>query len=64
MARRIRTITKRKIGLIPKGTPKDQEWFWSKEWQKGEREADEDIAAGRLSKPFDNAEELIISLNS
>lgn len=25
----------------------DQAWFWTKEWQEGEREADADIAAGR-----------------
>jgi hypothetical protein len=24
-----------------------QAWFWTPEWQEGEREADEDIAAGR-----------------
>lgn len=36
----------------------DQAWFWTPEWQKGEREADEDIRAGRLSGPFENIEEL------
>lgn len=25
----------------------DQAWFWSEEWQRGEREASEDIASGR-----------------
>ena len=25
-----------------------QAWFWTEEWQKGEREADEDIKAGRV----------------
>jgi bifunctional DNA-binding transcriptional regulator/antitoxin component of YhaV-PrlF toxin-antitoxin module len=25
----------------------DQAWFWTEEWQAGEREADEEIAAGR-----------------
>ncbi len=25
-------------------------WFWSKEWQKHEREADADIKAGRVKK--------------
>ncbi len=39
--------------------PKEQEWFWTKEWQKKEREANEDIKAGRLSGPFTSAEELI-----
>ena len=27
---------------------KDQAWFWTKRWQEGEREADEDIQAGRI----------------
>lgn len=34
-------------------------WFWSPEWQKMEREADEDMAAGRFSGPFSTATELI-----
>jgi len=36
----------------------DQAWFWTPEWQQGEREADEDIKAGRLSGPFTTIEEL------
>ena len=28
--------------------PKDQVWYWTKEWQQMEREADEDIRAGRV----------------
>jgi AbrB family looped-hinge helix DNA binding protein len=27
--------------------PKSQAWFWTPEWQAGEREASADIAAGR-----------------
>ena len=27
--------------------PKDERWFWTSEWQRKEREADEDIAQGR-----------------
>lgn len=30
--------------------PKDQAWFWTKEWQEGEKEAEEDIKAGRVKK--------------
>ena len=37
---------------------KDQAWFWTKEWQKKEKEADEDIKTGRLSGPFTSAREL------
>jgi AbrB family looped-hinge helix DNA binding protein len=31
----------------------DQAWFWTKEWQAGEREADADIAAGRMTRHED-----------
>lgn len=38
------------IELIPHSAiPADQRWFWSPEWQQMEREADEDIAAGRVT---------------
>ncbi len=33
--------------LLP--VPADQSWFWTERWQAMEREADEDIAAGRLT---------------
>ena len=32
--------------IASEGVPEDQKWFWTKEWQVGEREADEDIANG------------------
>ncbi|GEK35440.1 AbrB/MazE/SpoVT family DNA-binding domain-containing protein [Kurthia sibirica] len=39
-----------KIILNPVITiPRDQEWFWTKEWQDKEREADEDIANGNVN---------------
>jgi AbrB family looped-hinge helix DNA binding protein len=41
---------------------KSQAYFWSPEWQKGEKEADEDIRKGRLSGPFKNAKELVSHL--
>lgn len=41
----------------------DQSWYWTERWQKAEREADEDIKAGRV-KAFDNVEDLIRELNS
>jgi bifunctional DNA-binding transcriptional regulator/antitoxin component of YhaV-PrlF toxin-antitoxin module len=47
-----------KVGLIDP----DQRWWWTEEWQQGEREAEEDIAKGRLSGPFHTAEELIAHL--
>jgi antitoxin PrlF len=29
--------------------PAEQAWFWTESWQRGEREASEDMAAGRTS---------------
>lgn len=31
----------------------DQAWFWTQEWQRGEREASEDIAKGRTRRSGD-----------
>jgi len=28
----------------------EQAWFWTEEWQKGEREADADIKSGRVTE--------------
>lgn len=39
----------------------EQAWFWTERWQKMEREADADIAAGRV-KSFDNVEDLIAEI--
>lgn len=40
----------------------DQAWFWSDEWQRGEREASDDVAAGRVRR-FDSAEEFLTALD-
>lgn len=34
-------------GIVKGPIDPDQAWFWTPEWQAGEREADADIAAGR-----------------
>lgn len=47
---------------VKKLIDKDQAWFWTERWQQGEREAEEDIASGRLHR-FDNAEEAITFLH-
>jgi len=39
----------------------DQAYFWTAEWQAGEREADEDIAAGR-TQLFDDVDAAIRAL--
>ena len=43
--------------------PKSQEYYWTKEWQEGERDADKDIEKGRLES-FDNADDLFDSLSN
>lgn len=40
---------------------KDQAWFWSKEWQSGEREAEKDIINGQVTS-FSNANDAIAYL--
>lgn len=56
---------KRKSHLdASKKIPKSQRWFWTKEWQKKEREVDKEIKQGKLVGPFDNAKDLIQSLRS
>ena len=48
--------------LIPKRlVDKGQAYFWTKRWQEGEREADDDIKAGQV-RTFESAEELIKDL--
>jgi bifunctional DNA-binding transcriptional regulator/antitoxin component of YhaV-PrlF toxin-antitoxin module len=39
-----------RLEIVPVVTvPADQAWFWSDRWQRMEREADADIAAGRTT---------------
>ena len=45
-----------------KGVDASQSWFWTEEWQAGEREAEADIAAGRMEF-FGNAEEFLGSFD-
>lgn len=50
--------------IIPKKlSNKRDAWYWSKEWQEKEREADEDLKAGKY-KDFGSIEDLIKDLNS
>jgi len=48
--------------LIPKKlVDKNQSYFWTKEWQEAEREADKDIKEGRI-KVFQSVDGLIKDL--
>ena len=40
-----------------------QAWFWTERWQRMEREAGEDFAAGRF-KTFDDAESFLADLDA
>jgi len=55
-------MTEEGIVLIPKKiVDKSQAYFWTPTWQAAEREASEDIAAGRLRKA-ETVEDLIAVL--
>ncbi len=41
--------------------PSDQAWFWDRQWQQGEREASEQIAAGD-TEGFEDAESMFDAL--
>lgn len=43
--------------------PSDQAWFWTDRWQQMEREADLDIAAGRV-KQYESVDDMLADLDS
>ena len=51
------------IVLVPrKHIPKDQQWYYTDEWQQMMQEAFEEVKQGKLIGPFDSAEEAIRAL--
>ncbi len=40
----------------------DQAWFWTREWQAKEREADADLAAGR-STTYESDDDFLVALD-
>ena len=57
-------IEERQIVLKPrKLIDPSQGWYWTKEWQEMEQQADEDIAAGNF-RDFNNLDALMKELNS
>jgi len=57
----IEVIDDRAVLMPKKLVDKSQAYFWTKRWQEGEREAAEDIKAGRV-KVFDSVDELVKDL--
>lgn len=52
-----------RIILEPKKfIPADQQWFWTEEWQAGEREAQAEIEAGNV-KSFNSMEDFLADLS-
>jgi hypothetical protein len=49
-------------GIIKGPIDPDQAWFWTPEWQRGEREADVDKAGGNSTRYFSD-EELLTALD-
>jgi AbrB family looped-hinge helix DNA binding protein len=43
--------------------PADQAWFWTEEWQAGEKEASEQIAAGNMTV-FQSGDEFLAHLDA
>ena len=51
------------IVLVPKKlVDKDQAWFWTKEWQEKERQADKAIEKGDVSRTFSKASDALKAL--
>src|SRR4030042_3260537 len=48
---------------VKKLVDKEQAWFWTDRWQQGEKEAEEDIHAGRVHR-FPDAESAVAHLQT
>ena len=52
------------VRLLPKiAIDRDQSYFWSQRWQEGERQAEEDLHAGRV-RDFETMDDLLRDLES
>jgi len=47
----------------PKHVPRNEEWFWSEEWQRGEREVNAALANGDYLE-FESVEALLADLHA
>ena len=56
------TVEGEKVVMTPKKLiDKSQSYFWTEEWQRGEREAEADIRSGKV-KRFESVDDLIADL--
>jgi bifunctional DNA-binding transcriptional regulator/antitoxin component of YhaV-PrlF toxin-antitoxin module len=59
-------VVEREDGVIElhplASVPADQRWFWTERWQRMEREADEDVAGGRV-RTYDDVDDLLAALD-
>jgi AbrB family looped-hinge helix DNA binding protein len=46
----VQVIDSKIVLKLKKVVDKEQAWFWTKRWQAGEKEAEEDIKAGRVDE--------------
>ena len=58
----IKVVDEKAVLMPKKLIDKNQAYFWTKRWQEAEREAGEDIKAGRV-RTFDSVDELIKDLD-
>ena len=58
----VKGTTARLIPIKTIRVPRDQAWFWTPEWQAREREADQDLSAGRY-RDFESLEEFMKELH-
>lgn len=60
--RRDEQATRATVNHLATAIAGSQAWYWTTEWQEGEREADEDIAAGRVVQ-FGSVEDMDAELD-
>jgi len=59
-------LTKREINVAVKAglIDPEQTWWWTEDWQKGEREAEKELEEGKLLGPFSTVEHFKSAIES
>lgn len=58
----VQVVDNKIVLKLKKVVDKEQLWFWTKRWQEGEKEAEDDIKAGRVYE-YTSADAAIADLN-